>query len=394
MKFAPTETKTKPQISIGLLGQDGHGKSTLAAAIYAHLSRENRKVEEGCEITLSIGDCRELPDHPFVYESDNRQNSIYDFAGHINVVKNLILNRIPLDGAILVVSAVDGVTAQMRQQVRLAGAAGVICIVVFLNKCDLSDDTELLDLVELEVREMLAAYGCAADSQVIRGSAGVVLNKQTMSDSETWNDKIRELLHVIDAAIPNPIDIKQLPFLMQIEDIFTITGRGTVVTGYVERGTHHINTPVEIIGFGPSRITIATDMEQRRTRGAVICAGENAGVMLQDICCTDVQRGHVLADPGTIQAYSRFRAELYYGTREESIYRLDRSKPFCTFRVRTVVANGTMQLDDPNIPLRGGNVVEITGELEAPVALERGVRFTVLAAGRPVAFGIVTDVLT
>ena len=385
---------SKPEITIGVLGQDGHGKTSLTAAIVQTLSRQNGSSVEGDEIVVNPGDCREANRLPFFYETAVRRYTHIDCHRHIDVTKNLILNWFPLQGAILVVSSVEGITDQTREQVRLAHDVGVAALVVFLNKCDLTEDTELPDIAELEVRELLAGYGYAAKTPIIRGSATAALNNLETDRFDLWNGKIRDLLDAMDAALPVPPSIQDGPFLMSVEEVFIIQTKGTIVTGRAERGIYRSNSPVEVVGFGPTWQTVATCLEQFHKKCDTIYGGDNAGVMLRSANRTNAQRGQVLAAPGTIQAASWFRAVIYLPTRQEKgSDRPDLSDKTLEFFIRTTWINGTLELEERTGPLRGGDTIRAAAVLESYIALEPGLRFTLREKGRSIGIGVITEIL-
>jgi elongation factor Tu len=382
----------KPEISIGVLGQDGHGKTSLTRAIARMLTLQNDSVVEGDEIVIHPGDCREANREPYVYETGTRRYTHIDCSCHMDVVRNLIMDWFPLHEACLVVSAEEGVTEQMKEQVRLAQAVGVVALVVFLNKCDLVADLELLDVVELEVRNLLSKHGYAADTPVIRGSATAAIHELGADRFDLWCSKIRDLLGAMD-TLPPPERLEGKPFLLGIEDVFTITGRGTVVTGRVERGMLQVNDPVEIVGLRPTRQTVATLLEMFGTPHKSVTAGYGVGILLRDVSRTEVQPGQVLAAPGTLSACSRFRAELYLlAEREGGRDKFDLSGASPQFFFRAVEIKGTLVLEEGAWPVRGGNAIRCIVELETAVALEPGLRFALREGGRSTGLGVVTEV--
>ncbi|MCW3051144.1 MAG: hypothetical protein JWN14_314 [Chthonomonadales bacterium] len=390
----PAMPEAKPEITIGVLGQDGHGKTTLTTAIAQYLSRSGSHVVMGNEIVIAPGNCVEDRINPFLYETEVRRYRYVDCRRHIDVMKNLLLNWIPVQAAVLVVSAVDGVTAQTKDQVQLARTLGISAIVVFLNKCDLTNDAELLDIAEREVRQLLSKTGYAADAPVIRGVATAALQSLEAERFDIWTSTVQELLVTVDATFPTQQRVYEEPFLMSIEDVFTIPRRGTTVTGRVERGQLKIHGSVEIVGLRPSRTTIATDLEQFHKMCDLILGGDNAGILLRGIHRDDVQRGQVLAAPGTIQAHSRFRAELYLLNRQEGgSDSPNLSDPTYSFFIRTTDITGTLKLEEGSSPVRAGGIVRFTVELETAVAMEPGLRFTVRKSGYSLGIGVVTEIL-
>src|SRR5579875_937604 len=363
--------RNKPHVNIGTIGHIDHGKTTLSAAITKVLASaqlaeytafdkiDNAPEERERGITIAIAHLE--------YQTEKRHYAHVDCPGHADYIKNMITGAAQMDGAILVVSAADGPMPQTREHILLARQVGVPYIVVFLNKVDMVDDPELLDLVEMEVRELLSKYEFPGDEvPVIRGSALQAMLSEDLSRNDKWNGRIWELLDAIDEYIPTPQREIDKPFLMPIEDVFTITGRGTVVTGRVERGQLKVNEPVEIVGLRPTRQTVATSLEQFHKTCDVIYAGDNAGILLRGVNRTDVERGQVVAKPGTIRPQFYFR--------------------------RTDVT-GSMELPEGVEMVMPGDNVRITAELIQPVALEEGLRFAVGEGGHTVGAGVVTKVL-
>jgi len=384
----------KPEITIGVLGQDGHGKTALTTAITQSLARQDDSVVTGEEIVTSIeGNGEDNKNRTSVYETEARRYRHVDCRSHRDIMKNFILHRIPLHGAILVVSAVEGVASQTREQVRLANVSGVSAIVVFLNKCDLSDDTELLEKIDQEVRAILLANGYSNDDPIIRGSATAALNSLHTGVFDFWTNSIRELLGAMDTSIPVPQRLEYKPFLMRIEEVFDISGKGnTIAMGWIERGSIQINAGVEIVGFGLHRLVIGTDLEQRHKKRDHFIPGEQGGILLRGLRKNEAQRGQVLAAPGTIRAHSRFRATLYLPTAQENgSDRPDLSDTGFVFSIRSVEFNGKLKLDKETDAVHGGETIEVTGELETSVAMEAGLRFVLRRDGSVKGFGIVTE---
>ncbi|MCW3100332.1 MAG: hypothetical protein JWL77_5950 [Chthonomonadaceae bacterium] len=387
----------KPEITIGVLGADGAGKTSLTTTITQSLARLNGSVVEGDEIVVDLGEyVDEDKSRPFVYETEARRYTHVDCHSHINVMKNLILNRIPLHGAILVVSAVDGITDQTREQVRLANIVGVSAIVVFLNKCDLTNDAELLDRIEQDVRDLLREHGYSDDDPILRGSATAALNTLETRGFDLWTSKTRELLDALDASIPAPKKLEDKPFLMHISAVTYMSGRGnTIAIGWIERGSVRINAGVEIVGFGLHRLVIGTDLGQRHKKCDHLTPGEDGEILLRGLRQNEAQRGQVLAAPGTIRAYARFKAILYLPTQQEGgSDSADLSGTDYVFSIRSVEFNGTLQLEEGTGPLRGGEAIQVTGELEASVPMEAGLRFILRQDGSVLGFGIVTEPLS
>jgi elongation factor Tu len=386
--------RNKPHVNIGTIGHIDHGKTTLTAAITKVLSDKGQadftpfeeidKAPEERErgITIAIAHVE--------YETDNRHYAHVDCPGHADYVKNMITGAAQMDGAILVVSAADGPMPQTREHVLLARQVGVPYIVVFLNKADMVDDPELLDLVELEVRELLSSYEFPGDDvPVIIGSALKALE----GDAESVA-KIDELMAACDSYIPQPERDVDKPFLMSIEDVFSITGRGTVVTGRVERGVLKKMEEVEIVGITDTRKTTATDLEMFRKLLDEIQAGDNVGVLLRGIDKEEVQRGQVLAKPGTITPHTDFTSQVYVLSKDEG----GRHTPFFNgyrpqFYFRTTDVTGTANLPEGVEMVMPGDNVEMQVELLAPIAMEEGLRFAIREGGRTVGAGRVTKIV-
>jgi elongation factor Tu len=386
--------RTKPHVNIGTMGHIDHGKTTLTAAITKVLAEkgladftpfdEIDKAPEERErgITIAIAHVE--------YETDNRHYAHVDMPGHADYVKNMITGAAQVDGAILVVSAADGPMPQTREHVLLARQVGVPSIVVALNKVDMVDDPELLDLVELEVRELLTSYEYPGDDvPVVKLSALKALD----GDPE-WTAKITELMDAVDSYVPEPTRETDKPFLMPIEDVFSITGRGTVVTGRVEQGVLKKMGEVEIVGLAETRKTIATDLEMFRKLLDEVRAGDNVGVLLRGIDKEDVQRGQVLAKPGSITPHTNFTAQVYVLSKDEG----GRHTPFFNgyrpqFYFRTTDVTGTANLPEGVEMVMPGDNVEMTVELIAPIAMEDGLRFAIREGGRTVGAGRVTKVI-
>ena len=386
--------RTKPHVNIGTIGHIDHGKTTLTAAItkrqadkgladytpFDQIDKAPEERERG--ITIAIAHVE--------YQTDARHYAHVDCPGHADYVKNMITGAAQMDGAILVVSAADGPMPQTREHVLLARQVGVPYIVVALNKCDMVDDPELLDLVELEVRELLSSYEFPGDDvPVIKVSA-----LKALEGDETWGATIDELLQACDSYIPEPVRDVDKPFLMAIEDVFSITGRGTVVTGRVERGTLAKMAEVEIVGITDTRKTTATDLEMFRKLLDEVRAGDNVGVLLRGIDKEDVERGQVLAKPGTVTPHTNFEAQVYVLSKEEG----GRHTPFFNgyrpqFYFRTTDVTGTANLPDGVEMVMPGDNVEMTVELIAPIAMEEGLRFAIREGGRTVGAGRVTKIV-
>jgi len=386
--------RTKPHVNIGTIGHIDHGKTTLTAAI------TKRQAEKGMADFTPFDQIDKAPEERergitiaiahVEYETDNRHYAHVDCPGHADYVKNMITGAAQMDGAILVVSAADGPMPQTREHVLLARQVGVPSIVVALNKCDMVDDPELLDLVELEVRELLTSYEFPGDDvPVVQISA-----LKALEGDDAWGDKIDELMAACDAYIPEPVRDVEKPFLMPIEDVFSITGRGTVVTGRVERGTLNKMSEIEIVGITDTRKTIATDLEMFRKLLDEIRAGDNVGVLLRGIDKEDVERGQVLAKPGSITPHTEFEAQVYILSKEEG----GRHTPFFAgyrpqFYFRTTDVTGQAHLPEGVEMVMPGDNVEMKVDLIAPIAMEEGLRFAIREGGRTVGAGRVIKVV-
>ncbi len=386
--------RTKPHVNIGTIGHIDHGKTTLTAAITKVLAEkgkaefkdyneiDNAPEEKERGITINTAHVE--------YETDKRHYAHVDCPGHADYIKNMITGAAQMDGAILVVSAADGPMPQTREHILLARQVNVPYIVVFLNKIDMVDDPELIDLVEMEVRDLLSKYDYPGDEvPVIRGSALKALE----GDPEAVK-AIEELMDAVDEYIPTPQREADKPFLMPIEDIFSISGRGTVVTGRVERGVLKPGEEVEIVGFRETRKTVATSLEMFRKILDEAIAGDNVGVLLRGIKKEDVERGMVLAKPGSITPHKKFRAQVYVLTKDEG----GRHTPFFDgyrpqFYIRTTDVTGTVHLPEGVEMVMPGDNVELTVELIAPVALEKETRFAIREGGRTVGAGVITEIL-
>ncbi len=389
--------RTKPHCNIGTIGHVDHGKTTLTAAITKTLY-----MRRGLGKPVAFDEIDKAPEEKargitiatahVEYETEKRHYAHVDCPGHADYVKNMITGAAQMDGTILVVDANDGVMAQTREHVLLARQVGVPYIVVFMNKIDMCDDDELLDLVEMEIRDLLNEYGFPGDdTPVIRGSALKAL-EDPMSE---WGDAIEELLDVIDTYIPDPVRDTDKPFLMPVEDVFTITGRGTVATGRVERGTLHVGDEVEIIGIHEdTRKTVCTGLEMFRKTLDEAQAGDNIGILLRGVQRTEVERGQVIAKPGTVSCHTKFTAQVYVLTKDEG----GRHTPFFTnyrpqFYFRTTDVTGVCYLPDGVEMCMPGDNVEMTIELIHPVAMEQGQTFAIREGGRTVGSGRVVTIV-
>ena len=386
----------KEHLNVGTIGHVDHGKTTLTAAITYVQSKK------GLAKFIGYGDIDKAPEERergitinithVEYETEKRHYAHVDCPGHADYIKNMITGAAQMDGAILVVSAADGPMPQTREHVLLARQVNVPYIVVFLNKCDMVDDPELIDLVEMEVRELLSKYDFPGDEvPVIRGSALGALN-----DDPKWFASVEELLKAMDEYIPTPPRETDKPFLMAVEDVFTITGRGTVVTGRVERGTLKVGDEVEIVGLSEEKKkTVVTGIEMFRKQLDEAIAGDNVGVLLRGITKDEVERGQVLAKPGTITPHKKFKAQVYVLSKEEG----GRHTPFFLgyrpqFYIRTADITGTViGLPEGQEMVMPGDNVELTVELMVPVAMEEQMRFAIREGGRTVGAGVVTKIL-
>jgi len=387
--------RSKPHVNVGTIGHIDHGKTTLTAAITKVLSKHNPK--NSFRSFDSIDNAPEERERGITiatahveYETANRHYAHVDCPGHADYIKNMITGAAQMDGAILVVAATDGPMPQTKEHVLLARQVGVPCIVVFLNKCDVVEDTELIDLVEMEVRELLSKYQFPGDdAPVIRGSALLALNGDPI-----WEAKIDELMEAVDQYVPRPDRAVDLPFLMPIEDIFSISGRGTVVTGRIERGKVKVGEACEIVGFRETRSTVCTGVEMFKKQLDEGMAGDNAGILLRGIPKEDVERGMVLAKPGSITPHTNFKGTVYVLSKEEG----GRHTPFFKgyrpqFYFRTTDVTGVAELPEGVEMVMPGDNVELTVELITPVALEKGLRFAIREGGRTVGAGTVAEII-
>ena len=385
--------RSKPHVNIGTIGHVDHGKTTLTAAITKRLSEKGQAEFKDYSTIDGTPEERQrgitINTAHVEYETDKRHYAHVDCPGHADYVKNMITGAAQMDGAILVLAATDGPMAQTKEHILLARQVGVPKMVVFMNKCDMVDDPEMLDLVEMDVRELLNKYEYDGDNTpVIRGSA-----LKALEGDPKWEEKIDELMDAVDEWIPTPERDNTKPFLMSIEDVFTITGRGTVVTGRVERGTLKLNDEVEIVGLKPTRKTVVTGIEMFRKQLDFAEAGDNAGVLLRGISREDVQRGQVLAKPGTVTPHTKFEAQVYVLSKEEG----GRHTPFFSnyrpqFYFRTTDVTGVVTLPEGTEMVMPGDNVSMTVELIAPIAIENGTKFSIREGGRTVGAGTVTKI--
>jgi elongation factor Tu len=387
--------RSKPHVNVGTIGHIDHGKTTLTAAITKVLSKHNPK--NSFRSFDSIDNAPEERERGITiatahveYETANRHYAHVDCPGHADYIKNMITGAAQMDGAILVVAATDGPMPQTKEHVLLARQVGVPYVVVFLNKCDAVDDTELIDLVEMEVRELLSKYQFPGDDlPVIRGSALGALNGEPQ-----WEATIDELMEAVDKYVPRPDRAVDLPFLMPIEDIFSISGRGTVVTGRIERGKVRVGEDVEIVGFRETRKSVCTGVEMFKKQLDEGLAGDNAGILLRGIPKEDVERGMVLAKPGSITPHTVFKGSVYVLSKEEG----GRHTPFFKgyrpqFYFRTTDVTGVAELPEGVEMVMPGDNVELVVELITPVALEKGLRFAIREGGRTVGAGAVSEIV-
>ena len=390
--------RTKPHVNIGTIGHVDPGKTTLTAAITKTLSLAN-----GSEFLdySQIDNCPEerargitINSRHVEYETDNRHYAHVDCPGHADYVKNMITGAAQMDGAILVVAGTDGPLAQTREHVLLARQVGVPAIVVFMNKCDIVDDEELLDLVEMEIRDLLSEYDFPGDDiPIVRGSAREALTSNNGLDAPEF-DCIKELMAAVDSYIPTPDRKADLPFLMPIEDVFSISGRGTVATGRVERGTIKMADVVEIVGLSDeSKQTVVTGIEMFHKLMDFAEAGDNVGLLLRGINKNEIERGQVLCKPGSIQPHTKFVGQVYVLTEKEG----GRSKPFFSgyrpqFYFRTTDVTGIINLPADVEMCRPGDNVDMSVELITPIAIEKGLRFAIREGGRTVGSGVVIDI--
>jgi elongation factor Tu len=387
--------RSKPHVNIGTIGHVDHGKTTLTAAITKVMSKHNPKMivrafdsidnapeEKARGITIATAHVE--------YETANRHYAHVDCPGHADYVKNMITGAAQMDGAILVVAATDGPMPQTREHILLGRQVGVPSMVVFMNKVDMVDDEELLELVEMEVRELLSSYEFPGDEiPVVRGSA-----LKALEGDPAWEPKIDELMQAVDDYIPTPARETDKPFLMPVEDIFTIQGRGTVATGRIERGVINVNEPVEIVGIKETRNSVVTGVEMFKKLLDSGMAGDNVGLLLRGVERKEIERGQVIAKPGTITPHTKFKAEAYVLTKEEG----GRHTPFFTgyrpqFYFRTTDVTGVANLPAGVEMVMPGDNIQMEIELIAPIAMEKGLRFAIREGGRTVGAGTVSEIV-
>ena len=396
--------RTKPHVNVGTIGHVDHGKTTLTAAITFSLAAAGQAEakafdqidaapeEKARGITISTAHVE--------YETVERHYAHVDCPGHADYVKNMITGAAQMDGAILVISAADGPMPQTREHILLARQVGVPKLVVFLNKVDMVDDPELLDLVELESRDLLSVYEFDGDNlPFVRGSAlkaleAVTANPKTARGENEWVDKIWELMDAVDSYVPTPERATDLPFLMPVEDVFSITGRGTVATGRVERGKVKVGEEVEIVGFHPTRKTVCTGVEMFRKQLDEGLAGDNIGALLRGVTRDDIERGQVIAKPGSIKPHTKFSANVYVLTKEEG----GRHTPFFPgyrpqFYIRTTDVTGSIKLPEGTEMVMPGDSVQLKIDLISEIAMEEGLKFAIREGGRTVGAGFVTKII-
>ncbi|MBH2022193.1 elongation factor Tu [Neisseria meningitidis] len=386
--------RSKPHVNVGTIGHVDHGKTTLTAALTTILAKkfggaakaydqiDNAPEEKARGITINTSHVE--------YETETRHYAHVDCPGHADYVKNMITGAAQMDGAILVCSAADGPMPQTREHILLARQVGVPYIIVFMNKCDMVDDAELLELVEMEIRDLLSSYDFPGDDcPIVQGSA-----LKALEGDAAYEEKIFELAAALDSYIPTPERAVDKPFLLPIEDVFSISGRGTVVTGRVERGSSHVGDEIEIVGLKETQKTTCTGVEMFRKLLDEGQAGDNVGVLLRGTKREDVERGQVLAKPGTITPHTKFKAEVYVLSKEEG----GRHTPFFAnyrpqFYFRTTDVTGAVTLEEGVEMVMPGENVTITVELIAPIAMEEGLRFAIREGGRTVGAGVVSSVI-
>ena len=386
--------RSKAHVNIGTIGHVDHGKTTLTAAITTVLSKDGQAQamdyaaidaapeEKERGITINTAHVE--------YQTATRHYAHVDCPGHADYIKNMITGAAQMDGAILVVAATDGPMPQTREHILLSRQVGVPYIIVFLNKCDMVDDEELLDLVEMEVRELLNEYDFPGDdTPVIRGSA-----LKALEGDPKWVPAIHELMEAVDSYIPTPTRDTDKPFLMPVEDVFSITGRGTVATGRVERGQLNLNDPLEIVGIHETKNTVATGIEMFRKLLDYAESGDNVGVLLRGVNREEIQRGQVLAKPGSVNPHKKFKSQVYILSKDEG----GRHTPFFAnyrpqFYFRTTDVTGVIELPEGVEMVMPGDNVELTVELIAPIAIEKGTKFSIREGGRTVGSGNISDII-
>ncbi len=384
----------KVHVNVGTIGHVDHGKTTLTAAITKYLSEKGMaKFEDYSQIDAAPEEKERgitINTAHVEYETEHRHYAHVDCPGHADYIKNMITGAAQMDGSILVVAATDGPMPQTREHILLSRQVGVPYIIVFLNKCDMVDDEELIDLVEMEVRELLNEYDFPGDdTPIIRGSA-----LKALEGDPKWTPAIQELLDTMDSYIPDPVRDTDKPFLMPVEDVFTITGRGTVATGRVERGQLNLNDPIEIVGIKETQQSVATGIEMFRKLLDYAIAGDNVGVLLRGINRDQIERGQVIAKPGSVHPHKKFKSHVYILTKDEG----GRHTPFFAnyrpqFYFRTTDITGVIELPEGVEMVMSGDNVELDVELIHPIAIENGTRFSIREGGRTVGAGNVTEIV-
>jgi elongation factor Tu len=389
--------RTKPHVNIGTIGHVDHGKTTLTAAISKVLADRHPSAVNVVRDFASIDSAPEERQRGITinishveYETDKRHYAHVDAPGHADYIKNMITGAAQMDGAILVVAATDGPMAQTREHVLLAKQVGVPYLLVALNKSDMVDDEEILELVEVEVRELLSSQGFDGDNAPVIRVSGL----KALEGDAAWGDKIMELMDAVDNSVPDPIRDKDKPFLMPVEDVFTITGRGTVVTGRAERGTLKINSDIEIVGIRPTQKTTVTGIEMFHKQLDEAWAGENCGLLLRGTKREDVERGQVVVAPGSVTPHTNFEGTAYILSKEEG----GRHNPFYTnyrpqFYFRTTDVTGVISLPSGTEMVMPGDTTDMTVELIQPIAMEEGLSFAIREGGRTVGAGTVTKII-
>ena len=386
--------RSKTHVNVGTLGHVDHGKTTLTAAISSVLAKKNGGKAQAFDQIDKAPEERErgitISTSHVEYETDSRHYAHVDCPGHADYVKNMITGAAQMDGAILVVSATDGPMPQTREHILLSKQLGVPYFVVFLNKCDMVDDEELIDLVEMEIRELLSEQGFDGDNvPVIRGSA-----LRALEGDPAWEAKVIELMDAVDTYVQEPVRDTDKPFLMSVEDVFTISGRGTVATGRIDRGTVKLNEAVEIVGIKPTANTVVTGIEMFHKMMDEAMAGDNVGALLRGVNREQIERGQVLAKPGSVKPHTVFKAQVYILSKEEG----GRHTPFVNkyrpqFYFRTTDVTGTINLPEGVDMVMPGDNVEMEVELIAPIAVEQGTTFSIREGGRTVGAGNVTEII-
>lgn len=386
--------RSKEHVNIGTIGHVDHGKTTLTAAITNFLAKSGKAEARAYDQIDGAPEEKErgitINTSHVEYETDARHYAHVDCPGHADYIKNMITGAAQMDGSILVVAATDGPMPQTREHILLARQVGVPRMVVFLNKCDMVEDEELIDLVEMEVRELLSAYGFDGDNTpIIRGSA-----LKSLEGDPKWEEKVAELMNAVDEWIPTPTHETDKPFLMAVEDVFTITGRGTVATGRVERGHLNLNEEVEIVGIHDTKKSVVTGIEMFRKLLDYAEAGDNIGALLRGVSRDEIERGQCLAKPGSVTPHTAFKAQVYVLTKEEG----GRHTPFVTnyrpqFYFRTTDVTGVVKLPEGVEMVMPGDNIEMTVELIAPIAVEQGTKFSIREGGRTVGSGNVIEII-